>query len=67
MSVTFTQQYLSAVGWNKRESEEKEDKCFCVMKTPSLCLSLFLYLSAWPVPDASLSLRGEKPGRLIGY
>lgn len=33
-------QYLSVVGWNKRGSEEKVDKCFCVMETPSLALSV---------------------------
>lgn len=45
------------------ESEEKEDKCFCVMKTPSLFLSLsvshsfYISLLGQPAPAASLKLR----------
>lgn len=45
----------------ERGSEEKEDKCFCVMKTPSLFLSVSVShsfsLLGQPAPAASLKLR----------
>lgn len=44
-------QYLSVVGKKEREREEKDDKCFCVMKTPSL----FLFVSR----SFSISLLGQ--------
>lgn len=44
---------------------------WCVMRTPSLflslCFSFFHHLPASPDSDASLCRRGERPGRLIGY